>query len=1161
MRECRGFLGPHAAAIVSVVVGIVVSAAAAPMAVGAPPLITSVTMTENSDSIVITIQASAPIVPTVEEFSTRPHAIALAIPAKMAAGATQKWVIKSGGIFVVRSTQYKTRPYVARVVASVGPGPHARTVEPSDGGRTIVFTVYKAGHKPPDTASGIVDPNTPAASGAVTSSQVGISADSSERVAGWAGFFPESRSAAHVASTSVGAVPARRPVTAGEIACGVLTTGKKAEPGTKPHHVGDPVGKPKDAAAIPKQQAKPVIAGGDGVAHKTAAAPRTQPDGSLSPTRAKPVLAPEHKTQGTSALRPRPAKAGTATPLLLQNPRRAEAKRMPGDDNRVYRSKSTTVEPQSPKERRLEGSAPVRPEGVREAMEVPALGDETTIISMKTAPREKAAGWRQATINRVPGDIPPVPVGVKGELRTVEPVLIGGEIRSEPVKDPKGETSVQTGTLRYRGCAVIQIGPDGKRVKSQTPYSPTSKYKSHVGIPPTIGTARPQRMDTVADDQRTVAWLGGVIRTAADAARAPETERAAGWIGEMLSTAAAARAEQVAAVTERARQFGDPTATTAEPPGTTIGEKESPWWSTNEADTETLDDVWRESGTTPPANPTNEVIIDLDEGETLGDALGDGSITAQSGFEPHVIGSGARISVEFVETDIADVLAGISVQTGMNIVAGPEVTGKITLRLLNSDPAEVIQMATAIAGYSCEKVGNTYLVGTPEGIEAVKLGGSSSLKITKVLPAYYERPADVAKMLTDHLKGLSATVSTISSGGEDETGGARALIITGPPSQVAEAETILGELAAIPASVRDREAIHVYEAKYADPVDLMRILGETVPEVRAIPGPVSGFKPGAAGSAQKSSFSAGGSDSGMIPLGGSGGAGAGGAASGGDATRAETVGAASNRLILMGMPEVIEQALSVLETADVPEKQVLVHLRIADVNTTNSKKLGTLWDWANETWTEMTFESKGETVPDMSVTGTGFESRVLHRTPMQITMTLDALYQNGNAKLLADPRVSVLSNRQATFFVGDKILYPVIAGVSSGTVLYSIETEEVGIGMDVIPQVAPDGTIALSIHPFVNSITQWVSTPQGDFPQTRKREAQTTVRLRSGETVALGGLISENDVETLSKVPIIGDLPILGKLFQHRHTTKGRSEVVVLITCEIVDDLPAEEGE
>ena len=639
-------------------------------------------------------------------------------------------------------------------------------------------------------------------------------------------------------------------------------------------------------------------------------------------------------------------------------------------------------------------------------------------------------------------------------------------------------------------------------------------------------------------------------------------EMTAGWVGEIIATAASINEHKAIDLTGMAKQKAeDPTEIAGVPaiPIATV-----PVIIAAPGD-ETLDEALSgPSGAPSKPKNANEVNVDLPTPPPDDQTV--------QGFKPTIAGSAARISVEFVETEISDVLAGISMQTGMNVVTSPEVKGKITLRMTDADPTQVLQMASAMAGFHCEKVGDTYLVGTQDGIDAVKLGGNSVLRMTKVLPAYYEHPDDIAKMLTEHMKGLTATVSSLSTGGADtgtgdkKNAGASALIVSGTPAQIAEVETMLGELSAIPATNRQGQEIEVYEAKYADPVDLIRVLSETVPDVRAISGPVSGFKAGGTGSAQKSSFQApggGGGDqggnSGMSAMPG-GNSGAPAPASGGSATKGETTGAQSNRLLLMGSRQTIDQALAVLKTADVPEKQVMVHVQIADINETNSKKLGTLFDWASETWAEMTMESKGEALPSVAVIGKDITSRILHRTPFQITATLEALYQNGDAKVLADPRVSVLNNRPATFFVGDKILYPVIAGVSSGTVLYTIESEEVGIGIDVLPQVGPDGTITMAIHPFINAITQWIKTPQGDYPQTSKREAQTTIRLRDGETVAIGGLMSENEVKNISKLPFIGDLPFLGELFKHRSSSKTRSEVVVLITCTIVDDLPLADG-
>jgi len=117
------------------------------------------------------------------------------------------------------------------------------------------------------------------------------------------------------------------------------------------------------------------------------------------------------------------------------------------------------------------------------------------------------------------------------------------------------------------------------------------------------------------------------------------------------------------------------------------------------------------------------------------------------------------------------------------------------------------------------------------------------------------------------------------------------------------------------------------------------------------------------------------------------------------------------------------------------------------------------------------------------------------------------------------------------------------------------ETASVGITLRVTGKASPDGYITLYVHPEVSSITSFRDLPNGiSLPQIATRFVDTTVRVKSGETIAIGGLLREVDINNLQKVPIIGDIPFLGQLFRRSQKTKQRSEIVVFVTARATDD-------
>ena len=106
--------------------------------------------------------------------------------------------------------------------------------------------------------------------------------------------------------------------------------------------------------------------------------------------------------------------------------------------------------------------------------------------------------------------------------------------------------------------------------------------------------------------------------------------------------------------------------------------------------------------------------------------------------------------------------------------------------------------------------------------------------------------------------------------------------------------------------------------------------------------------------------------------------------------------------------------------------------------------------------------------------------------------------------------------------------------------------------MQVAANVSSDGTMTLSLYPQVSTVTGYLNLNGASYPQIATREAQTTVRIRSGETLVMGGLIRDEDVHSLEEIPLLSKIPIFGELFRHRNVTKTRSQVIITITPTII---------
>lgn len=159
-----------------------------------------------------------------------------------------------------------------------------------------------------------------------------------------------------------------------------------------------------------------------------------------------------------------------------------------------------------------------------------------------------------------------------------------------------------------------------------------------------------------------------------------------------------------------------------------------------------------------------------------------------------------------------------------------------------------------------------------------------------------------------------------------------------------------------------------------------------------------------------------------------------------------------------------------------------------------------------------------------------------------LTSMVDLLVQNGDAAVLAEPRLSCRSGGSARFVAGGELPIPVLGANGSA----SVQFKEYGVRFEVSPTVNEEGIISASLQAEISSINPEVSVRE--VPGLRKQSAATEVNLREGETLVIAGMLSNEISGTIDKIPGLGDLPILGKLFRSRRFQNRETELIVLIT-------------
>ncbi|HVT11075.1 MAG TPA: type II and III secretion system protein [Fimbriimonadaceae bacterium] len=259
----------------------------------------------------------------------------------------------------------------------------------------------------------------------------------------------------------------------------------------------------------------------------------------------------------------------------------------------------------------------------------------------------------------------------------------------------------------------------------------------------------------------------------------------------------------------------------------------------------------------------------------------------------------------------------------------------------------------------------------------------------------------------------------------------------------------------------------------------------------------------------------------------------GGAPTGGSTTNQTTL--AGRTILIRGPKPIVEAALRLAHDLDRPQPQVSIAVRVDDISNDSLKDLGLQWSFSDVSVTE----SKGN----------GFNFGRFDRSPLGFNAAISALEQKNIAKLLAEPNISVLDGEKAMILIGSRLNFPQLIGYSNAnTPIFDRQEVRVGIYLQVSASITDTGEVTLSLYPQVSTVSGFLNVNGASYPQISTREAQTTLRLHSGQTVVMGGLLQDQDLVETEKVPILGEIPILGELFKHRKTTHNKSQVIISIT-------------
>ncbi len=410
------------------------------------------------------------------------------------------------------------------------------------------------------------------------------------------------------------------------------------------------------------------------------------------------------------------------------------------------------------------------------------------------------------------------------------------------------------------------------------------------------------------------------------------------------------------------------------------------------------------------------------------------------------LGNGTRISVDFRDAEIGNVLRMLARQNGFNIVAGDSVKGKITVALKNVTIEQALESILRANGYTYRIENGVVLVNPMPG------GFNIAQMETRVYRLKYIDAHNLKKAI-EELKSSDGKISVLT------------------------------------ASFHNRDDIYDVNKREA-------------------------------------------------PL------------------RERKYWLRSSVLLVTDYPANLRAIDALVQELDVPVPQIMIEARLIETAPQHDTNIGIDWSkaLAAQLFNEVVLE--GGTVYRYSArndlnSGGGIAFGTLNTS--QFNAVLNFLKTKMNSRLLSNPRILAMDNEPSDISVGTNVPIPQITrGVGGQGDFVTFSYKDVNITLRVIPHVVDDNTITMYVNPIIEEITGEVTVDRNTAPITSRREVDTVVKVRNGETIVIGGMIKEQTVVRINKVWLLGSIPLLGHLFRNQEVQKQQTDLLIFITPKIV---------
>lgn len=441
--------------------------------------------------------------------------------------------------------------------------------------------------------------------------------------------------------------------------------------------------------------------------------------------------------------------------------------------------------------------------------------------------------------------------------------------------------------------------------------------------------------------------------------------------------------------------------------------------------------------------------------------------------------------------DILDVLKLISQKSGLNIIASQNVRGPVTLYLKKIKVLDALKVIVSAYGWAFIDEDQVIKVMTAQEFEqryGYKFGREMEIRIKQL---FFAKPENVTVLLNEVKSNQGKIAADAKSG---------TLVLQDDPSAIDQMIKIIDRVD-VPIHTQ------VFRLNYAKAEDLKAHVEEVLtPDVGSV--------------------------------------------------KADE---RSNTLVVMDTKRKLEDVAAVVKAFDQKDKEVLIEAKIVQVTLNNAHKMGIDWeavvqrshDWTlKSAFDLLTKDSDGKITSGGSVSVGTFADD-------QYEVLLEALDTVGETNVLSSPRITTLNNKEAKILVGSSEPYVTsqTTTTSSGptTTAESVTFIEVGIKLYVTPQIHDDDFITMNIKPEISEVTERIATgSQNEIPVVQTSEAETTVTVKNGVTLVIGGLMKDYAAKDVKRVPLLGDIPLLGYAFRSESESTEKTELVIFLKPTII---------